>query len=174
MIEFQIRDERRADAAAIEALVTAAFGPDGDTAQFVDDVRRKAEVCLAEVAVVDDAIVGHAQWCDAPIIVDGRVVKSAYLTALSAQPEMQKRGIGSRLVRNGLRRLQEKGYAAATLLGDPDYYARFGFSPELAERIEAPHRARGRGFQAIELVAAALDGSELRSDFPDVIAPAEE
>ena len=171
MIEFEIRDEQGSDLTAVDSLVTAAFGSDGDTARFVDEVRRKAKVCLAEVALADGMIVGQAQWCDAPVIVDGGRVKGAYLTELSARPELQRRGIGSRLVRNGLRRLKDNGYEVATLLGDPDYYARFGFSPVLAERIEARHRSRGRGFQAIELVAGALDGRIIRAEFPDVIAP---
>jgi hypothetical protein len=46
-------------------------------------------------------------------------------------------------------------------------------SPELAARIEAPHRSRGRGFQAIELVAGALDGKTVRGDFPAAISPVE-
>ena len=60
----------------------------------------------------------------------------------------------------------------ATLLGDPAYYGRFGFSPELATRIVAPHRSRGRGFQAVELVPGALAGASIVADFPSVIAPA--
>jgi putative acetyltransferase len=107
----------------------------------------------------------------APLIVDGAAVKAAYLSCLSVAPDMQRRGIGSSLVRSGLQRLTESGYAAATLLGNPTYYARFGFSPELAARIEAPHRSRGRGFQAIELVAGILNGRAVGSDFPAVIAP---
>jgi putative acetyltransferase len=116
--------------------------------------------------------VGHAQWCAAPLIVDGRRVNGAYLTCLSADPALQGRGIGTALVRSGLRRLADEGCSAATLLGDPSYYGRFGFSPELAARIEAPHRARGLGFQALELIPGALDGTDIRADFPDVIAPA--
>jgi putative acetyltransferase len=75
-------------------------------------------------------------------------------------------------VRGGLGRLRDRGYQVATLLGDPAYYGRFGFSPELAGRIAAPHRSRGRGFQAIELVPGVLDGLVVRGDFPAVIAPA--
>ena len=170
-LELEIRPERSEDAAAVRALVTAAFGRDDDTADFVEAVRREAEVCLAEVALAGSAIVGHAQWCAAPLTVDGRPVKGAYLARLSAEPSLQKRGIGSRLVRSGLRRLVENGFEAASLLGDPAYYGRFGFSPELAARIEAPLRSRGRGFQAIELVAGALDGKTVRGSFPAVIAP---
>jgi putative acetyltransferase len=171
MIDFEIRPERPEDAAMISALVAAAFGPDENTAEFVDAVREQAEVCLAEVAVAAGGVVGHAQWCDAPIVVDGRRLKGAYLTCLSAAPALQKRGIGSQLVRSGLERLPGWGYEAASLLGDPAYYARFGFSPDLAERIEAPHRSRGQGFQAIELVAGVLRGTAVRSDFPAVISP---
>lgn len=171
MITMDIRRERHADAAAVRALVNAAFGPEGGVAPFVDAVRREAQVCLAEVADADGAIVAHAQWCDAPIVVDGKVVKAAYLCCLAADPALQGRGIGARLVRDGLGQLAARGYAAATLLGDPAYYARFGFSPGLAARIEAPHRARGDGFQAVELIPGALDGTRIRADFPAVIAP---
>jgi putative acetyltransferase len=171
MIEPDIRAERTEDAAAIRALVTAAFGQEGDTAGFVEVVRAETQVCLAEVAVAAGVIVGHAQWCSAALIVDGRAVKAAYLACLSVDPRQQRRAIGSRLVEHGLKRLSDSGYEAATLLGDPAYYGRFGFSPELAERIEAPHRSRGRGFQAIELVAGALDGEQVRANFPEVLAP---
>jgi len=172
MVDLEIRPERTQDAAAVRALVTAAFGADDDTAEFVEAVRAEAEVFLAEVAVAGGAIVGHAQWCAAPLIVDGRVVKGAYLACLSVEPSLQKHGVGSRLVRRGLGRLAEIGYEMASLLGDPAYYERFGFSPDLAMRIDAPHRARGRGFQAIELVVGALDGKTVRGDFPAVISPA--
>jgi putative acetyltransferase len=170
MVEFDIQPERPEDATMIGVLVAAAVGSQENTV-FVEAVRQQAEVCLAEVAVAAGSIVGHAQWCDAPIIVDGRLVKGAYLTCLAVETALQGRGIGSRLVRSGLQRLRDRGYEAATLLGNPAYYARFGFSPELAERIEAPHRSRGQGFQAVELVAGALAGAVMRSDFPPVISP---
>ena len=171
MSAINIRPEQPEDAAAVHALVTAAFAADEDTARFVAAVRKHAVVCLAEVAV-SDGVVGHAQWCLAPLTVDGRPVAAAYLTCLCVAPGLQKTGIGSLLLRGGLDRLRQAGIRAASLLGDPDYYGRFGFSSELAARIEAPHRAMGRGFQAVELIAGALNGATLRSDFPAVIAPA--
>src|SRR5450432_548389 len=119
MLDLEIRPELAEDAAAVRALVTAAFGADSDTADFVGAVRAEADVCLAEVAVQGGAIIGHAQWCAAPLFVDGRSVKGAYLTCLSAEPALQKRGVGSRLVRSGLERLAERGFEVASLLGDP-------------------------------------------------------
>jgi putative acetyltransferase len=171
MLELTIRPELASDAADVRALVTEAFGAGSDTADFVEAVRTVADVCLAQVAVLDGAIAGHAQWCAAPLIVDGRTVKGAYLTCLSAAPALQRRGVGSRLVRSGLERLAERGFEVASLLGDPAYYGRFGFSAGLAARIEAPHRSRGNGFQAIELVIGSLDGVNVFADFPTVISP---
>ena len=171
MIDLDIRPERSDDVSVVRTLVTAAFGPDKDTADFVEAVRARAEVCLAEVAVAEGVIVGHAQWCAAPLIVDGTRVKAAYLSCLSVRPTLQKCGIGSRLVRDGLRRLTDSGHGAATLLGDPAYYGRFGFSSALAERIAAPHRSRGQGFQAVELIPGILNGAVIRGDFAAVIAP---
>jgi putative acetyltransferase len=173
MVALDIRPELAEDATDVGSLVTAAFGPDSGTAEFVAAVRANAEVCLAEVAHAGGVIIGHAQWCAAPLIVDGTLVKAAYLSCLSVEPAFQKRGVGSRLVRSGLQQLADKGHAAASLLGDPAYYGRFGFSPELAERIEAPHRSRGRGFQAIELVAGVLNGQAVTGEFPAAIAPTE-
>lgn len=168
---IDIRPERPADAAEIRTLVTAAFGPDKDTPDFVEAVRAAAEVCLAQVATCGGAIVGHAQWCLAPLFVDDVPVKGAYLTCLSVEPSLHGTGIGSRLVRDGLVSLTEGGFAVATLLGAPAYYGRFGFSSALAERIEAPHRSRGSGFQAVELAPGALAGTRVRGAFPEVIAP---
>jgi putative acetyltransferase len=173
-LDVDLRPERPEDAREIRTLVAAAFGPDSDTPDFVEAVRAQAEVCLAGVATHAGAIVGHAQWCVAPLVIDSHTVKGAYLTCLSVEPALQKGGIGSRLVREGLARLLESGFAVATLLGDPDYYGRFGFSPKLAERIEAPHRSRGRGFQAIELAPGVLAGTTVRGVFPAVIIPTEQ
>jgi len=166
-----IRDETPADAEAVRALVSAAFGDGDETADFVAAVRREAEVCLAEVAFDGEIIVGHAQWCAAPMTVGGREIRTAYLACLSAAPNRQRGGIGSRLVRHGLDLLRKAGFAAASLLGDPAYYERFGFSPDLAARIDAPHRVRGRGFQALELEPGALAGQTVRAEYPAVVVP---
>jgi predicted N-acetyltransferase YhbS len=73
LLELDIRPERTEDAATVCALVTAAFGTDDDTADFVEAVRREAEVCLAEVAVAGGVIVGHAQWCGALRLSRGHI-----------------------------------------------------------------------------------------------------
>lgn len=172
MVDVEIRPETPQDAPAIAAVVTAAFGDEGpDTARFVGAVRAKADICLAEVALADGAIVGHVQWCAAPILVDGFPAPAAYLSCLSVRPDLQRQGLGTRLVERGLARLREQGFKAVTLLGDPTYYARFGFSSSLGAKIKGPHRLKGPGFQALELERRALNAMTLVSDYPPVITP---
>ena len=173
MPPFDTRPEYPSDAPTIRTLICKAFD-DHDTADFAQAVRDQAEVCLAQVAVSAGLIIGHAQWCAAPLTVDGRAVRGAYLTCLSVDPDRQRDGVGSQLVRQGLTRLVQDGYEVASLLGDPAYYGRFGFSSDLATRIEAPHRSRGAGFQALELVAGTLAGTSIIANFPAVIAPSDD
>ena len=49
------------------------------------------------------------------------------LGPVSVTPELQRRGIGSALIRAGLARLQELGARGCALVGDPAYYKRLGF-----------------------------------------------
>ncbi|WP_425258864.1 GNAT family N-acetyltransferase [Photobacterium angustum] len=48
-------------------------------------------------------------------------------------PEQQGKGIGKALIREGLAQLKEHGTEGFVLLGEPEYYGRFGFKaqPEL-------------------------------------------
>jgi putative acetyltransferase len=49
------------------------------------------------------------------------------LAPVGVLPEYQGRGIGTRLIREGLEACREAGYVAVVVLGEPDYYSRFGF-----------------------------------------------
>lgn len=60
------------------------------------------------------------------------------LAPLAVTPKFQKTGIGSVLVREGLRRLKAFGTGRVFVYGDPDYYCQFGFRNELAQRFVPP------------------------------------
>jgi putative acetyltransferase len=49
------------------------------------------------------------------------------LAPVAVRPEVQSQGIGSQLIREGLHLCQELGYDYCVVLGDPNYYHRFGF-----------------------------------------------
>ena len=53
-------------------------------------------------------------------------------------PEFQREGVGSALIEKGLQLLARKGEALVFVLGEPDYYGRFGFSAEQASGSTSP------------------------------------
>lgn len=92
---------------------------------------------LSLVAKSDGKLVGHVAF--SPVWQkDTGDLLGAILAPLAVSPKVQKQGIGSRLVEEGLRRLEAEGIACAFVYGDPAYYARFGFSGDLAERVLPP------------------------------------
>jgi len=102
------------------------------------------------------AVVGHILFSDLAVQIDGRPISAASLASLAVRPDFRGRGIGTRLIVNGLRILRRRRKAAVIVLGDPGYYDRFGFSAELARKLSGP--LKGKSFMALELVGGALDG----------------
>lgn len=128
-----VRDEEPADARAVRALVAAAFGRDAE-ADLVDRLRADGDAAIALVAVADGAVAGHVllSRMRAPF-------RALALAPVSVAPDRQRRGIGSRLVRTALDRAREGGWEGVFVLGDPDYYRRFGFDPALAHGFASPY-----------------------------------
>jgi putative acetyltransferase len=139
----------------VRAVQSAAFGR-GDEADLVDALRRQASPSLSLVAEVAGRVVGHVFF--SPVAIEGHgEVRAAGLAPLAVDPELQGRGLGSALVRAGLRACPRHGWLAVFLLGDPGYYARFGFEPAAPRGFQF-QPGRDRGFQLIELLPGALAG----------------
>jgi len=129
---FSLRDEDAADVEAIDALTRAAVAdhPFGQQTEHLIVRRRRAAdaLSLSLVASQDGAPIIHA--ASPPVGFDGRIGGWLGLGPLSVAPRWQRRGVGSALVRSGLRRLAERGAAGCVVLGDPAYFGRFGFAPQ--------------------------------------------
>jgi putative acetyltransferase len=135
---MRIRAETGADAAAIRRVTQDAFTgaphASGTEAAIVDGLRAAGTLALSLVAEDDGGIVGHVAF--SPVTVDGRDPGWLGLGPVSVRPDRQRLGIGSALIREGLSRLRESGAGGCVLLGDPGYYARFGFEADPALRFE--------------------------------------
>ena len=129
---MEIRPERPGDEAAIAEVIEAAFAlaehRDGTEAQIVERLREDAALTLSLVAVDDGTIVGHVAF--SPVTIDGADHKWFGLGPVAVQPNQQGKGLGSWLIRDGLDRLLEIGAAGCVLVGEPEYYARFGFQSD--------------------------------------------
>ena len=54
-------------------------------------------------------------------------------------PDIQKQGIGGRLIERGLQLLSRSGVDLVFVLGHPEYYPRYGFKPAGHLGFEAPY-----------------------------------
>ena len=128
----KIRTETAEDIPAIEAVTACAFmhaAHTSHTEQFIVRALRKAG-CLA-ISLVADAqgtVIGHVAV--SPVSLSDGASGWFGLGPISVAPEHQRRGVGSRLMREALSILRGQGAAGCVVLGEPGYYRRFGFQAD--------------------------------------------
>ena len=123
----RIRPEQPADTPAVRRVLESAFATAAE-ADLVERLRRNAKSVIALVAADEGEVVGHIVF--SPVALDplaGAV--GLGLGPLAVLPDHEKHGVGRRLVQNGLAACHSWGAGFVTVLGDPDYYGRFGFEP---------------------------------------------
>jgi putative acetyltransferase len=124
-----IRNEIKSDIEAIDVVTRAAFKnhPHSEhTEQFVVRALRAAGVLTVSlVAEYDAAVIGHIAF--SPVTISDGSHNWYGLGPVSVLPQFQKQGIGTSLIHAGLPLLKSLGAKGCVLLGEPAYYARFGF-----------------------------------------------
>lgn len=125
---YGMRRGSSADRDAVENLYRDAF-QDEDLVPLVGALMNGIPEAFSLVATREDgAIVGHVTFTTC--ILDGSAAGVVLLGPLAVAPALQHQGLGSALVREGLRQLEASGEACVFVLGDPAYYVRFGFEEE--------------------------------------------
>ncbi|MCP5090609.1 MAG: N-acetyltransferase [Gammaproteobacteria bacterium] len=124
-----------ADFGAIELLYPDAF-PDEDLLPLVRDLMPDTAVATSIVGEIDSRIVAHVIFTKCG--VTGERLNAALLGPLVVTVARQGQGIGSALVRAGLRQMKDKDVRLVCVLGDPAFYGRLGFLPETS--IKPPYR----------------------------------
>jgi putative acetyltransferase len=146
----EIRKSEIADLASLETLYRSA-GTEEDLLPLVQDLMIAATGVLSLAATHDGRLIGHAAFTRCAI--SGRNSKPTLLGPLVVSPEMQNRGIGSALVREGLRLLTMKGVNQVHVLGDPDFYGRFGFTADKSVTPPFPvPRSWNNAWQSLPLI----------------------
>lgn len=127
---FRIEMEAPGDAAAVEALVLAAFGP-GRFAKTAERLREKARLVAGFVAREDSRVIGSVRlW--AVTVGDAQAL---LLGPIAVADDSRKAGLGAALVQACVHHAGETG---VLLVGDLPYFGRFGFRHAPDARLPGP------------------------------------
>jgi len=78
---------------------------------------------------------------------------------MAVASEQQRKGIGSAIVRAGIEQCKKLGCGASVVLGHPEYYPRFGFSPSARFGISCEYEVSQEVFMIAELQPGFLHGA---------------
>lgn len=162
-MDIQFRKEDKSDYRTVEELTREAFWNyhvPGCDEHYLAHILRSSPAFVPEldyVAIVQGKVVGNIMYSKAFIQGDDSIRYPVLsFGPISVLPQMQKKGIGSALIRHTIKLATDLGYRAIMIYGDPEYYKRLGFK-------EAEHFSIGTAWDtyatpllAYELVPDAL------------------
>jgi putative acetyltransferase len=156
---FDIRAEGPKDQKQIHQVVWSAFSRPGE-AELVRTIRSRQQSLISLVALWGDLIVGHVLLSPVTVARDFKAVTTsgnfAGIAPLSVLPQYQRQGVGSALMRATIAASRDLGLSALFLLGEPNYYGRFGFSrSHLANEYGAT-----TAFMQLELIHGTLASTQ--------------
>ncbi len=150
-----LRPESPPDFPAIHRVHSAAFGSPAE-ADLVDALRAQNHALLGLVAEINETVAGHVLFSRMWIETPNGTLNAVALAPIAVLPEHQNKGVGSQLIRRGLRLLRERGEQIVLVLGHAHYYTRFGFSVEAARDLQSPFPKDA--YLAIHRTAIPLQG----------------
>lgn len=126
----RIDAETPAEAASVEALVLAAFGP-GRFAKTAERIREHAGIAAGFVAREDGRVIGAVRlWS----ITVGEQ-PALFLGPITVSADSRKGGLGADLVQACI---DHAGATGILLVGDAPYFSRFGFRAAPDARLLGP------------------------------------
>ncbi|MEG0693505.1 MAG: N-acetyltransferase [Oscillospiraceae bacterium] len=157
-MEIIVRQETKSEIESVYHVVKSAF----ETAEFSDHDEqnlvnrlRNSKAFIPElslVAEVNNQIVGYILFTE---ITVGDTTLLA-LAPVAVLPEMQGKGVGTKLINEGHKFAQEMGYIGCVVLGHSEYYPRYGYNKARSYGIVAPFEISDDHFMVIEFKHLAL------------------
>ncbi|MDA9470125.1 GNAT family N-acetyltransferase [Enterococcus sp. 5H] len=129
-----IRLENEQDFAAIYSFTKEAFKTakvkDGNEQDFVERLRKSEDYLpsLAFVAEENNEIIGHVMLTKVRIKGENQIFEELILAPLTVRLDQRNKGLGSQLMNKAEQAAISQGYQAIVLIGDPQYYGRFGYT----------------------------------------------
>ncbi|WP_435921361.1 GNAT family N-acetyltransferase [Paenibacillus sp. DYY-L-2] len=159
---MHICEEKVTDYDAIDDLVASAFGGRRDESDLIARIRASEGYVpgLSLAAKTDDGkMAGHLMLSKAKVKSDDGLKEHEVLALapVSVKPELQRQGVGGKLIKAAIGGAIEQGYELVLLIGHPEYYPRFGFVPARQHGLELRQfEVSDKVFMVCELQAGTL------------------
>lgn len=159
-----IRPEQENEYLEIYNMVEAAFRTaqvsNGKEQDFVTQLRTSGNYIAPLALVAEEAgkIIGHIMFTKTYIVSGESKTETLFIAPLSVVLEYRNQGVGSLLVKEGLKLAKKLGYKSVFLVGNPLYYQRFGFRASIEFGIKNNYGIPDENVLAAELVTDALAG----------------
>ena len=153
MVEIRLEEPR--DAPDIRDLLQACF-PGYAEADLVDDLRRDGDIVLSLVAEDEGVVIGYIAFSRLTVQGEDAATPAVALAPLAVYSEYQTQGVATRLVREGHACIAYLGEKLSVVLGEPQYYGRFGYSHRRASAFTSEYQSPY--LMAISFGAAPWEG----------------
>ncbi len=152
-----IRKVNTNDYTEVSRLIVSSFSTSeygySNEAELVEKIRKNIthKKDLELVALIDGKIVGHGMLSQVKVInvLDESI--GLVLAPLCVLPEYQNQGIGGKLIEELENIALYLGFKFISILGNPDYYGKFGYSEAKNYNISAPFEVDSKYFLIKEL-----------------------
>jgi len=145
-----VRPECGSDVEGIRRVLIEAFGSETE-ANLVGALRANGALTLSLVGRVAGESVGHVAF--SPMHSGGQSDREDLLglAPVAVHPMWQRRGIDSALIKRGLGECRKRRVAVVFVLGEPGFYARFGFIDAQSRALRCKYDAAAGAFQLLLL-----------------------
>ena len=150
---MKIRQEREDALQEVQCLVKRAFlianHSDGNEQDLVKKLRKSSAFVEQLSLVCED----DGRICGYILFTKNRIGSEIGLTLapVAVEPKLQKRGLGRLLIKRGLQIAKTMGFNFVCVLGDSEYYSRFGFKKASFWKIYPPFEVEDKNFMALSL-----------------------
>jgi putative acetyltransferase len=128
------------DVAAIDALLRNSFARAAE-ADLVRDLCVAGDMVLMLAAHDEDdgALAGAIAFSRMDVAVAGKAIAAVALAPIAVAADSRNQGVAEALIQAGIDRLEQEGVVLCFVLGDPAFYARFGFDADFARNFDSPY-----------------------------------
>ncbi len=166
-----IRQETPFDRGRIDAIHRKVFGRERE-AELIEALRRAGDYLpnLSLVAQVEDDLVGHVLFTPVRITAPDGTLDALALAPLAVLPDYQRKGIGTRLVEEGLALGRKGRYALVLAIGIPEYFSTFGFERASSNGIRFSFDVPDAEAMVLPLSPGILEHAKGIAIYPDAFS----